>query len=116
MTGRAYRQSALISAGATGPYDEYERNREPHNGVMRCTATPPTTSTSTGLKGDLLEAAQRAWDEAVELGEGARLPQRAGDGAGADRDDQLPDGLRHDRDRARTSRWSSSRSWSAAAR
>ena len=32
---------------------------------------------------------------------GARLPQRAGDGAGADRDDQLPDGLRHDRDRAR---------------
>src|SRR5262245_63583406 len=35
MTGRAYRQSALISAGATGPYDEYERNRDPHNGVMR---------------------------------------------------------------------------------
>ena len=35
MTGRAYRQSALIAAGATGPYDEYERNREPHNGVMR---------------------------------------------------------------------------------
>ncbi len=32
---------------------------------------------------------------------GARLPQRAGDGAGADRHDQLPDGLRHDRDRAR---------------
>ena len=35
MTGRAYRQSALIAAGATGPYDEYEKNREPHNGVMR---------------------------------------------------------------------------------
>ena len=25
MTGRAYRQSALIAAGATGPYDEYEQ-------------------------------------------------------------------------------------------
>src|SRR5262249_13478119 len=35
MTGRAYRQSALIAAGATGTYDEYERNREAHNGVMR---------------------------------------------------------------------------------
>src|SRR6476469_10056587 len=35
MTGRAYRQSALIAAQATGPYDEYERNRDPHNGVMR---------------------------------------------------------------------------------
>ena len=35
MTGRAYRQSALIAAGATGPYDEYEKNRDAHNGVMR---------------------------------------------------------------------------------
>ena len=42
----------------------------------------------------------RSWDEAVELGDAARLPQRAGDGARADRDDQLPDGLRHDRHRA----------------
>ena len=32
---------------------------------------------------------------------GRRLPQRAGDGARADRDDQLHDGLRHDRRRAR---------------
>ena len=34
MTGRAYRKSAEIAA-AIGPYDEYERNREPHNNVMR---------------------------------------------------------------------------------
>src|SRR5438045_3339062 len=34
MTGRAYRESARI-AGAMSPYDEYERNREPHNAVMR---------------------------------------------------------------------------------
>ena len=32
---------------------------------------------------------------------GARLPERTGDGARADRDDQLHDGLRHDRRRAR---------------
>ena len=34
MTGRAYRRSAEI-AGALGPYDRYEENREPHNNVMR---------------------------------------------------------------------------------
>jgi ribonucleoside-diphosphate reductase alpha chain len=69
MTGRAYRQSALIAAGATGPYEEYERNREPHNGVMRMHRDASYDIDPTGIKGDLLEAAQRSWDEAVELGE-----------------------------------------------
>ncbi len=69
MTGRAYRQSALIAAGATGPYDEYEKNRESHNGVMRMHRDAAYDVDGTGIKGDLLEAAQRAWDEAVELGE-----------------------------------------------
>jgi ribonucleoside-diphosphate reductase alpha chain len=69
MTGRAYRQSALIAAGATGPYEEYERNREPHNGVMRMHRDAAYEVDGTGIKGDLLEASQRAWDEAVELGE-----------------------------------------------
>src|SRR5690349_10146426 len=69
MTGRAYRQSALIAAGATGPYAEYERNREPHNGVMRMHRDASYEVDGTGVKGDLLEASQRAWDEAVELGE-----------------------------------------------
>ena len=69
MTGRAYRQSALIAAGATGPYDEYERNREPHNGVMRMHRDAAYEVDSTGIKGDLLEAARVSWDEAVELGE-----------------------------------------------
>ncbi len=69
MTGRAYRQSALIAAGATGPYDEYERNREPHNGVMRMHRDAAYEVDGTGIKGDLLEAAQRSWDEAVELGD-----------------------------------------------
>src|SRR5262245_9139896 len=69
MTGRAYRQSAQIAAGATGPYDEYARNRDPHNGVMRMHRDAAYDVDPTGIKGDLLEAGQRAWDEAVELGE-----------------------------------------------
>jgi len=69
MTGRAYRQSALIAAGATGPYEAYERNREPHNGVMRMHRDAAYEIPAEGIKGDLLEAAQRAWDEAVELGD-----------------------------------------------
>jgi ribonucleoside-diphosphate reductase alpha chain len=69
MTGRAYRQSALIAAGATGPYEEYAKNREPHNGVMRMHRDAAYEVDDTGIKGDLLEAAQRSWDEAVGLGE-----------------------------------------------
>src|ERR1700709_499448 len=53
MTGRAYRQSALIAAGATGPYDEYEKNREPHNGVMRMHRDAAYEVDGTGIKGDL---------------------------------------------------------------
>ena len=34
MTGRAYRTSAEV-AGAIGPYEHYEENRDPHNHVMR---------------------------------------------------------------------------------
>src|SRR6478735_4088735 len=69
MTGRAYRQSALIAAGATGPYEEYEKNRDAHNGVMRMHRDASYDVDATGIKGDLLGAAQRSWDEAVELGE-----------------------------------------------
>jgi ribonucleoside-diphosphate reductase alpha chain len=69
MTGRAYRQSAEIAAGATGPYDEYERNREAHNGVMRMHRDAAYDIDPTGIKADLLDAAQKSWDEAVELGE-----------------------------------------------
>src|SRR5262249_22653715 len=69
MTGRAYRRSAEIAA-AIGPYERYAENREPHNGVMRMhrdasQAIPDSDSADK----DLLAAARRAWDEAVELGE-----------------------------------------------
>jgi ribonucleoside-diphosphate reductase alpha chain len=69
MTGRAYRRSAEV-AGALGPYEHYEENREPHNSVMRMHrdashAIPDAAC----VDGDLLAAARRSWDEAVELGE-----------------------------------------------
>jgi ribonucleoside-diphosphate reductase alpha chain len=69
MTGRAYRQSAAIAADATGPYDEYGKNRDAHNGVMRMHRDAAYDIDPTGIKADLLDAAQRAWDEAVELGD-----------------------------------------------
>ena len=46
-------------------------------------------------------ACRKAWDDALEPRRDPRLPQRAGDRARSDRDDQLHDGLRHDRRRAR---------------
>jgi ribonucleoside-diphosphate reductase alpha chain len=69
MTGRAYRESARAAA-SVGPYEEYGRNREPHNKVMRmhrdaAYAIADSSCTDT----DLLAAARRAWDDAVELGE-----------------------------------------------
>jgi ribonucleoside-diphosphate reductase alpha chain len=69
MTGRAYRRSAE-TARALGPYERYEENREPHNKVMRmhrdaAYAIPDASCDD----GELLAAARRSWDEAVELGE-----------------------------------------------
>jgi ribonucleoside-diphosphate reductase alpha chain len=70
MTGRAYAQSAKIAA-ALGPYERYPENREPHNAVMRMhrdAAYAIAEDERTDI--DLLAAARRAWDEAVELGDG----------------------------------------------
>jgi adenosylcobalamin-dependent ribonucleoside-diphosphate reductase len=69
MTGRAYRRSAEVAA-ALGPYDGYAINREPHNNVVRMHrdasyAIPDAACTDQ----QLLAAARRSWDEAVELGE-----------------------------------------------
>ena len=69
MTGRAYRTSAEV-AGAMGPYEHYLENRDPHNHVMR-----KHRDAAYAIEGELcadtelLEAARRVWDEAVEVGE-----------------------------------------------
>ncbi|MDX6632296.1 MAG: ribonucleoside-diphosphate reductase alpha chain, partial [Solirubrobacterales bacterium] len=61
MTGRAYRKSAEIAA-AVGPYDQYGPNREPHNAVMRMHRDASYEIDDHGVKGELLEAAQRSWE------------------------------------------------------
>jgi ribonucleoside-diphosphate reductase alpha chain len=68
MTGRAYRTSAEV-AGAIGPYEHYEENRDPHNHVMR-KHRRAAYAIDDGLcaDDDLLAAARRAWDEAVDVG------------------------------------------------
>ncbi len=68
MTGRGYRKSAEIAA-AVGTYDEYPKNREAHNSVMRMHRDASYELDADGVKGELVEAAQRSWDEAVELGD-----------------------------------------------
>src|SRR5271154_2456208 len=69
MTGRAYRRSAEAAA-ALGPYERYAENRQEHNGVMRmhrdsAYAIPDGAC----IDAELLTAARRSWDEAVEPGE-----------------------------------------------
>jgi ribonucleoside-diphosphate reductase alpha chain len=68
MTGRAYRTSAEV-AGAIGPYERYEENRDPHNHVMRKHRRAAYSIDDELCADDeLLAAARRAWDEAVEVG------------------------------------------------
>ncbi len=101
MTGRAYRTSAEV-AGAMGPYDRYLENRDPHNHVMRKhRAAAYEIQDDLCTDSELLAAARHRLGRRRRDRRAQRLPQRAGDGARADRDDLVPDGLRHDRHRAR---------------
>jgi ribonucleoside-diphosphate reductase alpha chain len=69
MTGRAYRRSAEVAA-AIGPYEHYQENREAHNNVMRMHRDASYVIPEQGSADrELLIAARRSWEEAVELGE-----------------------------------------------
>src|SRR4051812_28043378 len=68
MTGRAYKRSAE-AAGAMGPYELYEENREPHNAVMRKHRDEAYKIDALLTDAELVRAARTAWDEAVALGE-----------------------------------------------
>src|SRR3954452_11348551 len=68
MTGRAYRKSAEIAA-AVGPYEEYEKNRIPHNRVMEKHRAAAYEIGGTLMDEDLMAAARNAWDQAVALGD-----------------------------------------------
>ena len=68
MTGRGYRTSAEV-AGAIGPYERFEENRDPHLHVMRKHRNAAyQIDDSRCTDPELLAAARRAWDEAVDIG------------------------------------------------
>ncbi len=69
MTGRAYRESARV-AGALGPYERYPENRTEHNHVMEMHRDAAHAIDDAHCEdAELLAAARRSWDDAVELGE-----------------------------------------------
>jgi ribonucleoside-diphosphate reductase alpha chain len=69
MTGRAYRTSAEV-AGAMGPYEHYLENRDPHNHVMRKHRDAAyEIQDELCADTDLVAAARRVWEEAVDVGE-----------------------------------------------
>jgi ribonucleoside-diphosphate reductase alpha chain len=69
MTGEAYAQSARIARDQGGPCVGYEANREPFLRVMRKHRAALRDIDSTRVPRDLYEAAKRAWNDAVEIGE-----------------------------------------------
>ncbi|HUQ17769.1 MAG TPA: vitamin B12-dependent ribonucleotide reductase, partial [Candidatus Saccharimonadales bacterium] len=67
MTGEAYAQSARI-AGVVGAYDEYERNRAPHDRVMEMHRLHAYRIRDEIVPSDLLGYARASWDDAVGIG------------------------------------------------
>jgi ribonucleoside-diphosphate reductase alpha chain len=68
MTGHAYATSAR-TAGRMGPFAGYADNRDPMLNVLRMHRAETAKINEELVPPDLLSAAQRAWDEAVEVGE-----------------------------------------------
>jgi ribonucleoside-diphosphate reductase alpha chain len=68
MTGEAYAQSARI-AERMGPFGGYLRNRDSMLDVMRMHRDALRPIKEDNVQPSLLHAAQKSWDEAVELGE-----------------------------------------------
>ncbi len=101
MTGRAYRKSAEI-AGRMHPFAGYQPNAGAMIGVIaKHRAAVGNIEHSDVVPDDLLSAARRAWDDALDLGEVNGYRNAQAQCFSADWDDQLHDGLRHDRGRAR---------------
>jgi len=67
MTGHAYVTSAR-TAGRMGPHEGYAENAEPMLNVLRMHRDASYQIDATKAPADILEAAQRSWEEAVDLG------------------------------------------------
>ncbi|HEX2048167.1 MAG TPA: vitamin B12-dependent ribonucleotide reductase [Acidimicrobiales bacterium] len=68
MTGHAYATSARTAA-RMGPFAGYTENREPMNRVLRMHRDEATKIEPVAGTGELISAAQEAWDHAVEWAE-----------------------------------------------
>jgi ribonucleoside-diphosphate reductase alpha chain len=68
MTGESYAQSARI-AERMGPFGGYLRNRESMLGVVRMHRDSLRPIKEENVQPSLLHAAQKSWDDALELGE-----------------------------------------------
>ena len=100
MHGEAYKQSSIIARDHGGPFVEYKINEQPFLRVIGKHRDAAYRIPVEGVPADLIRHAHQVYDEALELGQEARLSQRAGDRAGPDRDHRIHDGLRYDRGRA----------------
>ena len=69
MTGEAYAQSARIARDQGGPFTAFEKNRAPFLRVMRKHRDALRDINAAHVPANLRDAAQQAWDEAVEIGE-----------------------------------------------
>ena len=111
MCGQAYLQSSRIAeqcptlASATeltaraehtdGACPGYFINREPFLDVIRMHRAAVSKISRANVPASLLEASQKAWDEALQHGEKFGYRNCAGHRAGSDRNHRLHDGLRH---------------------
>jgi ribonucleoside-diphosphate reductase alpha chain len=68
MTGHAYATSAR-TAGRMGPFSGFAENAEPMINVLKMHRAEAANINEELVPPDLLSAAQRSWDDAVELGE-----------------------------------------------
>src|SRR6476619_135290 len=69
MTGEGYAQSARIARDHGGPFEGYEKNREPFLRVMRKHRDAMRDVNARNVPSDLYQTAKSSWDDAVELGE-----------------------------------------------
>ena len=96
MTGRAYRKSAEV-AQRMGAHDGYAENRAAMVGVIaKHRAAVGNINHAESVPDDLLAGAPPGVGRGARDRRGARVPERPGHRARADRNDQLHDGLRHD--------------------
>ena len=100
MTGEAYAQSARVARDHGGPFEGYEKNREPFLRVMRKHRNAIKAIDRTNVPKDLFDGGAGGVGRRGRDRRAARLPQCAGHRARADRHHRLHDGLRHDRRRA----------------